>query len=236
MFATSVEAQEVPVPVETIERLLGVNQSTEAIMRLFTEDRCRAFPLNAETVSRLEAAGAQEDLIAGLREVSFCGGEEPEPEETPVPVVPLDSPPTEPVLYSPGSAAMRSLAIPGLGQFYTGQPALGGLFLAGWAGAIGFGVMSQETTVECLSPTTDACPAGQVRGETVTRPNLIVGLGAAAALAITSALHARSAATKANVQSRSPGDAMAGQRFTLVVLPAQQSGRTTEFVLVQLRF
>lgn len=101
------------------------------------------------------------------------------------------------VAPSPGGAALRSLIVPGLGQLATGQRALGVLFMGSAAASLGFGVASVETTVRCRAPSVNgACPSGQVEEELTRRPYLLPGLGGYAAIAVLSALHARSAAAK----------------------------------------
>ncbi len=199
-------------------------------------DFCLTFRPDEGVAERLRAAGADDQLISGLREVAVCGEERRAEEEVARRTEEEARPFSGTQLYSPSSAALRSLAIPGLGQFYTGSPAAGGLFLAGWAGALGFGLMSQKVTIECLAPTTDSCPAGEVRDEIVERPKLMIGLGAAAVLAVASALHARSAANKANNQSFGSQEDARTARVRLHVLPVGQPVRATDIVLVQLRF
>ena len=240
LFPPGLGAQELqPVAIERVLGLLGASQRTEVILGIFADERCRAFDVDAEAERRLREAGAEEDLIRGLRGVHPCSVEpEPAEEEPAVPVATRVEAPqsrSEP-LFSPSSAALRSLAIPGLGQFYTGKPALGGLFLAGWAGAIGFGLASQEVTVECLAPATDTCPAGQVRAETVERPMLIVGLAAAAGVAVVSAIHARSAANSANAERRGFNQDPQTEGPILEILPARQPPRSNQVVLLRLRF
>jgi len=199
-------------------------------------DFCLTFRPDEGVAERLRAAGADDQLISGLREVAVCWEERRAEEEPARRTEEEASPSSGTQLYSPSSAALRSLAIPGLGQFYTGSPAAGGLFLAGWAGALGFGLMSQEVTIECLAKTTGSCPPGDVRDEIVRRPKLMIGLGAAAVLAVASALHARSAANKANSQTFSSQEDARTARVRLHVLPVGQPLRATDIVLVQLRF
>ena len=167
-----------PFTLEQIEELLAAGLAPSVIVEMAGAD-CLAFRLNEEAEGRLRAAGATDELITGLRNVCY-GGPEPEP-ETPTETPPVAASSSIPLPYSPGSAALRSLAIPGLGQFYTGRPAVGALFLAGWAGALGFGFMSQDVTVECLARVgeSEPCPSDQVRGKVTERPVLVVGLGAA---------------------------------------------------------
>ena len=125
--------------------------------------------------------------------------------------------------------------MPGLGQFYTGRPAMGVAFLAAWAGAIGFGIMSQEVTVECLALTSDTCPAGQVRAELVERPMLPVGLGAALAVAVISAFEARSGANRANSREAAFTSSRLDSGVVLDLLPRPERTRAQGLVLLQLR-
>jgi len=118
---------------------------------------------------------------------------------------------------------------------------MGVAFLAAWAGAIGFGVMSQEVTIECLAQTSGSCPSGQVRGEMVDRPMLPVGLGVALAVAVISAFEARSGANKANVMRVSLGSGPLETGPTLELFPQwwSRAGRdhtpSSSFVFLQLR-
>ena len=239
--------QEGGISLERIELLLNARQSTQAILQLIeTNEFCLAFQLDEEARERLRAAGGDDALLEGLGDVDVCGEEEPEEEavqEEPQAREEPAEPPREEAtpaagatVYSPASAALRSLLVPGLGQFYTGSPAVGGLFLAGWAGALGYGFMSQEVTIYCLAPATDACPSGQVRNEVSERPNLMVGLGVAAALAVGSALHARSAASKANARTGAGGSAIRPTGIRLRVLPPSPPPRPNDLVLLQVRF
>jgi hypothetical protein len=99
---------------------------------------------------------------------------------------------------SPGSAAIRSLFVPGLGQFATGKPVAGVAFLGAWGGALAYGLLSKETTTECLRQVQPGgtCPSDDIRGTSVKRPSLAIGVGAALAVAVVSALHARSSASQ----------------------------------------
>jgi hypothetical protein len=223
-----------------VEGLLEARLSSTVILAMVRND-CVTFRIDETARERLMAAGATEEFLDGLAEVCYRG---PEPE----PAVP-ERPERErapaggltPSLpFSPGSAALRSLVVPGLGQFYTGRPVMGVAFLAAWAGAIGFGVMSQEVTVECLARTSGSCPSGEVRGELVDRPMLPVGLGAALAVAVISAFEARSGANKANAMQVSLGSGPQKTQPTLELLPPwSRAGRdhtpSLGLVLLQLR-
>jgi hypothetical protein len=103
------------------------------------------------------------------------------------------------VRLNPGSAAIRSIFIPGLGQFYTKRPVVGVLFRGAAAGALGVGVGSTETTVRCRAPLqNNECPSGQTADEVKRKHMLVPGLGGFLAIGVISALEARSAASRAN--------------------------------------
>jgi hypothetical protein len=221
-----------PYTLEQIEGLLEAGLSTTVILEMARPD-CLAFRVDQATADRLTASGADSDLIEGLRGLCYRS---PEPEvELPAEEVATPSSPSLPLLFSPTSAAMRSLAVPGLGQFYTGRPAVGVAFLAAWAGAIGFGIMSQDVTVECLAQTSDACPAGQVRAEIVERPMLPVGLGAAIAVAVISAFEARSGANRANNRQAAFTNRSPDSMVSLELLPVPRRAPARGLVLLQIR-
>jgi hypothetical protein len=164
---------------------------------------CIAFEVTDEAAARLREAGADDAFLTALRDV--C---KRLPVQAPPPTPERTTEPGQRPGVSPGSAAIRSLLIPGLGQFATRKPALGVVFLAAWGGALGYGLLSQETTIECLARVTDTCPAADVRDEVVKRPALAIGVGAAVAIAVVSALHARSsarAALAAGADASGPG-------------------------------
>ena len=202
-----------PYTLEQLELLLAARQSTARILGL-VQPECLSFRMDAEAVERLRAAGAEDELLEALRSVCYRG--------------------REPDLYNPGSAALRSLFLPGLGQFSTGRPVVGAVFLAGWAGALGAGFLTREVTVECMDRVTGECPPNKVLSETVKRPMLAVGVGGAVALAVVSALEARSGAKKANARLAEGGEGRGGVR--VVVLPSQSVRSAREMILVQVRF
>ena len=200
-----VGAQQGPAfTLDQVERLLRAN--VPGILNDLRRD-CIAFEVTDAAAMRLRAAGADDAFLAALRDV--C---KRLPAQAPPPVVEppvrTEAQPAPRGAVSPGSAAIRSLIIPGLGQFATRKPALGVVFLAAWGGALGYGLLSQETTIECLARVTDTCPAADVRDEVVKRPALAIGVGAALAVAVVSALHARSsarAALAAGADASGPG-------------------------------
>lgn len=224
-----------PYTLEQVEDLLRARLAPSIILAMVRTD-CIAFRIDETARQRLTAAGAEPGFVELLGDVCYRGTE-PEPQPQREPETPPATP--EPVAaslpFSPGSAAIRSLFIPGLGQFYTGRPVAGAVFLAGWAGALGFGLMSQKVTVECLAQTDDSCPSGQVRSEIVERPMLMAGLGAAVALAVISAFEARSGARKANAARMALMTNMRDGRLVLEALPPPQPSHSGGLVLLQLR-
>jgi len=223
-----------PYTLDQLVGLLEARLSAGVILEMVRSD-CVVFRIDEDAERVLSESGATPYLIEGLRSVCYRGPEpEADPEEQ-APVSVEDPPTTQPLPYNPGSAGLRSLAIPGLGQFYTGRPAVGAAFLAAWAGAIGFGLLSQETTVECLAQTTGACPSDMVLSESVSRNMLPVGLGAAAAIAIISAFEARSGANKANARQMVLAGGQHGPKLVLDLLPFSQAASGSGRVLLQLR-
>jgi hypothetical protein len=135
-----------PYTLEQLEGYLAVGLSPDLILSRVQRD-CLAFRIDAAAEERLRVAGAQDAFMEALRGVCYRGPEEvvEEPARPVLPPEPRPQPTPSPVSavpYSAGSAALRSLLVPGLGQFYTKRPAVGAVFLAGWAGALGFGLMS----------------------------------------------------------------------------------------------
>ncbi len=96
---------------------------------------------------------------------------------------------------APGSVFARGVVVPGLGQYSTGRPVLGTLVLGAAAGAVWFG-LQEEIGVERRSSTDPFGNAYSYNVSVNERPNFMVGVGAAAGIAligaIESALHARS--------------------------------------------
>ena len=200
MVATPARAQEARgMNVTQIERLFGAGVGAAQILQTARE-ACIDFRLDAAIEERLTRAGANTEFLTALRQVCYRGPVTPpvQPQPQPQPQPRTTTTPAQMPQYSPGSAMTRSLLVPGLGQFYTGRPALGAVFLAAWGAALGVGVMSQEVTVECLARVTGTCPADQIRGEVVKRPMLAIGVGGAVAIAAISAFEANSAAKRAN--------------------------------------
>jgi tetratricopeptide (TPR) repeat protein len=90
---------------------------------------------------------------------------------------------------TPVDALTRGLIAPGLGQFYTGRPALGAAILAGVIGSTAF-ALSQQTTTETRI-FHDAFGAPYPDKVTVSkRPHLAAGLAAAGAIWLVGAMEA----------------------------------------------
>lgn len=122
-------------------------------------------------------------------------------------------------LFNPTQAAVKSFFIPGLGQVSTGRSGPGLGFLAGFAGALGIGLLITETQIECTSPNAQTCPAEDVWSETVERPYLDLGVGAALAISIIASWDAHRGAKRANERTRSLSEdsspqLVAGPRIT----------------------
>jgi len=190
----------------TLEDVEGLLRAGVGDIIGLLQDDCIAFEVSDAAVARLLAAGADDAFIDALRGV--C---------TELP------PPPPSAGTSPGSAAVRSLLLPGLGQFTTGRNGKGVVFLTAWAGALGYGLLRKEITVNCLSQTTGSCPSGDVRDEVVKRPALAIGIGAALAVAVVSAIDARSGAQSVVLSAMDrPAQRVLGIE---PVLPDRRSGR-----------
>jgi len=216
--------------LEQVERLLSAK--VPGIINDLRRD-CIAFEVTDANVTRLKNAGADDAFIEQLRTVcKRLPQAAPPPTRAQPPVsAPERQAATPRAAVSPGSAAIRSLFIPGLGQFATGKPAAGVAFLAAWGGALGYGLLSKETTTECLARVQPGatCPANDIRDTSVKRPSLAIGVGGALAVAVVSALHARSAASHLAM------GADASPRLALEpVLPGAEGNATG--LLVRIRF
>jgi len=93
--------------------------------------------------------------------------------------------------YSPSTALLSGILIPGMGHFYSGRPGAGALVLAVAGGSAAAGLLVREVEISCLSlPVNGDCPPGQVAGRDESRPLLIPGLAVAAAVTVAGAIHA----------------------------------------------
>jgi tetratricopeptide (TPR) repeat protein len=122
------------------------------------------------------------------------------PPDTAIVRIPVGAPES---MSSPGDALLGGVFIPGLGQFVTHRPIAGFLVLAASAGAAAYGL--QSSTVEVGVTQTAIDPLGHsyqyVTHETRSaRPNLAVGVGAAAAISLFAALEAFNHAKTVNRQ------------------------------------
>src|SRR5690606_25598628 len=150
-----------------VARLLASGQPRPLVL---SEVRaaCRAFEVDAAAEAKLTEAGADAEFIQALRATCY------RPPATPPAAVVKAA--DAAAVYDPGSAMIRGLVVPGLGQFYTRRPVLGAAFLGAGGAALALGVLSKKVTVECLSPPTgDVCPDAHVRSEVTKRPYLVPG-------------------------------------------------------------
>jgi hypothetical protein len=122
-------------------------------------------------------------------------------------------------LFEPGREAAKSFFVPGLGQMSTGSSGRGMGFFAGFAGAMGAGLLVTSTEIHCASPNSQACPPEDVLSETTGRPLLTFGVGAALAISVIAAWDAHRGAKRANEailsrSSRGSPQLSAGPRLT----------------------
>jgi hypothetical protein len=115
-------------------------------------------------------------------------------------------PPAEAV-YSPRTALVTGLVLPGMGHFYTGRPAYG-ILLLGTAGAsAGFGLLYKKIEIGCsIQPVGGECPLEFQLERKETRPFLVPGLATAGAITLFGAINAYRGARLGPVQmSRNGG-------------------------------
>ena len=110
------------------------------------------------------------------------------PPDTTVVRIPAAAPASMP---SPGAALISGLIIPGLGQFMTHSPAAGLLVMAAAAVSAAYGLQSRNVTSTVTHTAVD--PLGhtyqyQTSETRAERPNMGVGLGAAAAISVIAAI------------------------------------------------
>ncbi len=93
---------------------------------------------------------------------------------------------------SSGSALALGMLLPGGGQFYTGRPLGGVALLAIAGGAAAAALLVEEVDVRCLRAVEpgQACPPGDIIGESTSRPYLTYGLAGAGALMLAGAIEA----------------------------------------------
>jgi hypothetical protein len=228
------DAQIKPLNLSQIERLFVAGVGVSQILQTARE-ACIDFRLDTEGEQLLTRAGATTAFIMALRDVchrppgTVMGPTDQQVAAPPRPAVPT-------LRFDPGSAMARSFVLPGLGQFYTGRHALGVAFMAGWAGALGYGFLSKERVVECFQPTQEECPQSQVRAVITRRPMLAVGAGAAGVIALISGFEARAAARRGNRSQTTPrGSEESGDGPTASSLATIISGRPEGGVSLGLR-
>ncbi|HLU25214.1 MAG TPA: hypothetical protein VKZ58_05865 [Longimicrobiales bacterium] len=225
-------AQGLPYTLDQVITLLG-GLDEDQILDLVRGD-CISFRVEGEAERRLRESGASDSFITALRSVCYRGPEAETRRATPPATATAASVPR---VYSPGSAAVRSAIVPGLGQFYTGRPLLGTAFLAAAGGALAAGFLSEKVTVECLARTSGACPHGQIRDESVERPYLAAGIGAFAALAVIGAVEAHAAARKANARFGLRGEAdVPGSGLRIAGPGIAPTSTGVEFHALRIRF
>lgn len=104
--------------------------------------------------------------------------------------------------YNPGMALFSGLIVPGMGQFTTGRPGIGALFLGAAAGSLAAGVLIEKTEVQCLSPPVDGvCPPDQVARSAAEQPYLLPAVAVAAGITIFGAIDAYRGAKKRNAEA-----------------------------------
>ena len=93
---------------------------------------------------------------------------------------------------SRGTALALGLAVPGLGQFYSGRTGVGLAVLASVGGVVAAGLLDQQVHVRCMRPPADGggCPAEEVVSRDVERPRLNDALVAAGVITVLAAFEA----------------------------------------------
>jgi tetratricopeptide (TPR) repeat protein len=117
---------------------------------------------------------------------------------------------------SPGEALGLGLILPGGGQFYTGRPIRGAIFLAGASAALGFALQTHTTLTTVQQTATD--PFGNPYTFTTTvpktdHPNLVPGIAIAGAIGVGSAIEAFLYARQASNDVR---------RVSVIAIPTTQ--------------
>jgi hypothetical protein len=238
MLPATATAQEQrrPLQLADVQGLLESGVSTRRILELVGQS-CLGFRITAANTIVLRSNGADEELITGLNAACTRLTEGPsQPPSAPAqppapgasgagdpagagngPVPPgsskgastADGPRTIMPRYNPGAAAFKSLALPGLGQFTSGRPVMGTIFIGAAAGALAAGALSKSETVYCSTRTTD-CASDDVI-DTESTPKITLGIAAYAAVAAVAALDAAMGASRANRQQVAAGTAVEGR-------------------------
>jgi hypothetical protein len=211
------QAQDSVVSLDLVVGLLQAGFSGPAVLKEI-EGKCIDFQVQSTRAQQqLRAAGADDEFLRELGRVCVRGAP------------PAAAPRTGP---SPQGAALRSLLVPGLGQFSSRRPAVGAVFLGAAAGALVIAAASEEVTVLCAERTTGDCPDNQViRRDAEPRPELgvLAFLGVAVASAIEAYANAGATPARSAAGTTEPG----GVRPVFGV-SASPDGVTVE--LLRLRF
>lgn len=202
----------------------------DSVVALWKAEAAAAEP--ADTVLALRywtrvAAAMPSDTVAPTRIAELRNP--PRPEAAPPPASALPAPDTAvraatdsvPVLpfrrFEPSQAAILGVLLPGLGQIYTGRPAVGALVLGVAGTALGVGMLHESVSVRCLTiPVNNTCPPDDVLSEETERPYLTAGLGIAAAATLIGAMDAYFGARRANARAaaqQASGAGRIGLRF-----------------------
>lgn len=142
--------------------------------------------------------------------------------------------------YSPGTALATGLLVPGLGHFTTGRPVRGAIFLGLAAAAVTVGLVADKLEVDCLSvPVNGECPPDQIADQRTTRPLLVPGLAAAAALGIYGAIDAFLFARRGNAEAEAlirVGGAEGARGFTVYAPQLEAAADGARLDLLRIRF
>jgi len=134
------------------------------------------------------------------------------------------------------TALLRGLAVPGLGQFYAGKPAIGAGYLGATTTAVLIGLLSERIRIECLSPLENGgCPDGMEYSREERRHLLGRSLAAAGAIAVAGAVHAWFDVRRS--QGRAGDVKMEGEAAVGVgLVNAEWAGDRVRLGLVHVRF
>jgi hypothetical protein len=141
--------------------------------------------------------------------------------------------------YRPGTALATGLLVPGLGQFTTGRPLRGALFLGVAAAAVTVGIVADKLEVDCLSvPVNGECPPDQIADQRTTRPLLVPALAAAAAVGIYGAIDAFLFARRGNAEAEllRVGGAEGARGFTVYAPQLEAAPAGARLDLLRIRF
>jgi hypothetical protein len=211
------EAQARPYTFDQVLTMVEGGLSTEFVIGEI-RTACIDFRVDQEAATQLRSAGARDDLIAALRSVCH------RPASTPIRTV------------SPAGAAVRSLLLPGLGQFATRRPMMGVVFLGAAGGALAAGAMSRDVTQLCAGPASGECPADQIIGEE-SKSRIVHGIAGAAAVGVIAALEAYVAANRTG-RSRleGPRSSKGGPSLQLAAPAVAPHGAEIRLELIRLHF